>query len=272
MRAVALEPLRLPVRLGYNPATGPRDGRAGGGVEMPMERQYRGWVLTLATFMWWMGAVGQALAEPAGDETFEGSFSCVEPTGKGDISPILCQTSINPGLPVLDLSLVWHADPKSGERVLDSIEIRRSGEAESFQVLTGIASHLPADTGKAGVEMLDLNFDGFLDMRIRRSADGAEGSYQNWLWSKESGAFVANPGLDAIAAPKFDADDQEIVSRWRKTPAEQGVDIYSYDGATPILVHRETDRTGADGVCRRSFYDRIDDELKETGTGACADE
>lgn len=165
------------VRLSYNPATG-RDGRAGGGVEMPMERQYRGWVLTLATFMGGWARSGRRLPNRPGTRLSKGRSVASSRQARAISSPILCQTSINPGLPVLDLSLVWHADPKSGERVLDSIRIRRSGEAGSFQVLTGIASHLPADTGKAGVEMLDLNFDGFLDMQIRRSADGAEGSYQ----------------------------------------------------------------------------------------------
>lgn len=239
------------------------------GVEMPMEKRYRGYGLAFPVLVLLAGPVG---AEPVGDETFEGSFSCVEPTGGNDLSPILCQTSINPGLPVLDLSLVWHGDRRSGERALDRIEIRRGGETEPFQILTGIDSHLPADTPRAGVEMLDLNFDGFLDMRVRKSSAGPDIAYRNWLWSKESGSFVASPALDAIVAPKFDADDQEIVSRWRRTPSERGADIYSYDGMTPVLVHREIDRTDTGGVCRRSFYDRIDDELKETGTGACVDE
>ncbi len=234
---------------------------------MPMETRYLGCALALVGLL----AV-PALAEPAGDETFEGSFSCVEPTSKTDLNPILCQTQINPGLPVLNLSLVWHGDPKNGERLLDRIEIRRSGEKDPFQVLNGIASHLPADTDKAGVEMLDLNFDGFLDLRVRRSVSGPNISYQNWLWSKEAGNFVANPGLDAIASPKFDAEDEEIVSRWQTGATGGGVDIYSYDGEKPVLVHREIDSIDKSGACQRSFYDRIDDELRKTGTGACKDE
>ena len=51
-----------------------------------------------------------------------------------------------------------------------------------------------------------------------------------------------------------------------------GVDIYSYDGEKPVLVHREIDSIDKSGACQRSFYDRIDDELRKTGTGACKDE
>lgn len=220
-------------------------------------------------------AIGAALsdaatAEPAGDETFEGTFSCLKPSSAADKGPILCQSQINPGLPVLDLAVVWHEDKQGHERILDRIDIRRAGETNLLQAITGIDSRLMSDVENAGLEMLDLNFDGFLDMRVMRFMPaGPNTPYQNWLWSKEDGKFVANPGLDAITSPKFNAEDQEIVSRWRSSAAEGGTDVYSYEGTTPVLVHRETDRFSGNGACVRTFYDRIDDELKATGTGTC---
>jgi hypothetical protein len=217
------------------------------------------------------GANGARAADPVGDETFEGTFNCLKPAGGTDTAPILCQSQINPGLPSFDFALVWHDDKSSGTRVLDRIEIRRSGDAAPFETLTGIVSSLPPAIANEGFEVLDLNFDGFLDLRVMRAAPvGDSKFYQNWLWSNEEGKFVATPGLDAIVSPKFDADDQEIVSH--VTKGDTGTtDIYAYDGMTPGLIHREVDKTGAAG-CQRTFYDRVEDELRKTGTGACKDE
>lgn len=222
----------------------------------------------------WTLASGPGLAhasEPVGDETFEGTFNCLKPTGAADTAPIICQSQINPALPTFDFSLVWHDDKATGLRGLDRIDIRRSGDAAPFETLTGIAAKLPPSIANDGFEVLDLNFDGFLDIRVLRAAPAGENkSYQNWLWSNEEGKFVAAPGLDDIVSPKFDADDQEIVSRVAKGDTKT-TDVYAYDGITPVLIHREIDRTSG-GACLRTFYDRVEDELRKTGTGACKDE
>lgn len=215
------------------------------------------------------GAFAAPGAEPAGDETFEGSFSCLRPSSSSDRSPILCQSQINPGLPVLDLTIFWQDVGAAGRRRIERIEIRRSGEAELLQTIAGIDSPVPDEAENAGLEMLDLNFDGFLDLRVMRAAPaGTNVLYRNWLWSAEDRIFAASPALDEIASPEFNAEDQEIVSRWR-SGATRGTDVYSYEGAVPVLIHRETDAEDAHGACVRTFHDRIDDELKKTGTGAC---
>ncbi len=231
---------------------------------MMMAKHYLGCLMALPM----LGLV-PALAEPVGDETFEGSLTCAAPAGNTDAAPISCQAQINPGLPEIGLSLVFRGNATNGERVLDSIELRRSGEAEPFQVLKGIALHVPKDAENGGVGMIDLNFDGFFDLRVQRSSSEGKGLYRNWVWSKEGGNFVASPELDAIASPEFNAEDQEIVSRWQRGANERTTDIYSFDGSMPLLVHREVDRLSDGGACQRSFYDRIDEELKETGTGSC---
>ncbi len=234
-------------------------------------RLLRGAALALALGAWLSPA---ARAEPAGDETpigdetFEGSFSCLALSPNADAGSAVCRSEINPGLPPLALALVWHADAASREHVLDRIDIRRADETEPFQTISDVDARLVPDIENAGFEMLDLNFDGFLDIRVMRLA-GANTPFRNWLWSKEDGRFAASPPLDEIVSPEFDAEAQEIVSRWRSNAAEHGTDVYSYEGATPVLVHRESDRLGAGGACERTFYDRIDDELKKTGTGVC---
>jgi hypothetical protein len=210
-------------------------------------------------------------AEPVGDETFEGTFNCLKPAGAADTEPVLCQSQINPGLPTFDFALVWHDDKAAGARLLDRIDIRRTGDSEPFETLTGIDSKLPPAIANNGFEVLDLNFDGFLDLRVMRAAPAGDiKAYQNWLWSNDERKFVAAPGLDAIVSPKFDADDQEIVSHAADANGKT-TDVYAYDGITPVLIHREIDKTGTAG-CLRTFYDRVEDDLRKTGTGACANE
>lgn len=233
------------------------------------------WVVNcLVAAMLAAGSSGAArAADPVGDETFEGGFVCLKPSGKSDTAPILCQSEINPSLPSFDFSLIWHDDEAQSTRVLDRIEIRRKGETQPFQVLAHVESSLSPDIPNNGFELLDLNFDGYLDLRvIRFTPAGPNTPYQNWLWSKEDGKFVENPGLDEITSPQFDAESQEIVSHWRGSAAEHGTDVYSYDGTTPVLIHRETDKFSDGGACLRTFYDRIEDELRKTGTGPCKDE
>lgn len=226
------------------------------------------------------GSILSAQADPVpqpktglvGDETFEGGFVCLAPSSARDTAPIVCQSVINPSLPSFNFSLVWHLDPSSGSRQLERIEVQRSGEREPFQTLEPVTSDVPITISNNGFEALDLNFDGYLDIRVIQFIPaGPNTPYQNWLWSPTAGKFVANPALDKITSPQFDADEQEIISHWRSSAAEHGSDIYAYDGTTPVLVHRETDTYGENGACVRVYYDQFEDELRKTGTGTCDD-
>jgi hypothetical protein len=236
---------------------------------MPM-RGFRGLAVAVAL----VGAASPlCAAEPVGDETFEGGFTCLKPSGKADTAPILCQSEINPSLPSFDFQLVWHDDKTTATRVLDRIEIRRKGEPQPFQILSHVESSVQPEVANNGFELLDLNFDGYLDLRVVRfTPAGPNTPYQNWLWSKDDGKFVESAALDEITSPQFDAESQEIVSHWRGSASEQGVDVYAYDGPEPVLIHRETDKLGGGGACLRTFYDRIEEELRKTGTGPCTDD
>ncbi|MFZ3035597.1 MAG: hypothetical protein WA138_16495 [Parvibaculum sp.] len=218
------------------------------------------------------GIGGSARAEPAplvGDETFEGVFSCAAPDAATSDS-FHCRSDINPSLARFDFFLVGHADKATGIRVLDRIEVTRSGETVPFQTISPVNSSVPDSVANYGFEAIDLNFDGYLDLRVISFLPaGPNVPYENWLWSVARGRFVANPALDKITSPQFDADAQEITSHWRSSAAAYGTDVYAYDGNTPVLIHRETDTYDAAGSCRRVYYDQIDDELRKNGTGPC---
>lgn len=205
-----------------------------------------------------------------GDETFQGGFVCLSPAGAGDMGPIVCESQINPVLPAFHFSLAWHLDPQNRDRVIDSISIRQKGKAAPFQVISDTGSSAIQEIDNNGFEMIDVDFDGYLDMRlIAQIAAGPNVLYRNWLWSKDEMRFVENAALDEIVSPDFDPETQEILSRWRSSAAEGGVDVYTWDGATPVLIHREADRYDGPARCTRTFFDRIGGELKKTGEGTC---
>jgi len=224
--------------------------------------------------------VNMAHAEPpamVGDETFQAMYSCVPAkSADGTALPASsdCQSNINPALPLFEFRLVGHIDNASGVHVLDRIEVSREGETKPFQTISPVNSSLPNSVANYGFEVTDLNFDGYLDLRVISFLPaGPNTPYKNWLWSVSKGKFVASPALDKITSPQFDAEAQEITSHWRSSAAEQGTDVYAYDGDALVLVHRETDTYTVSGSCTRVYYDQIDDELRKTGTGPCtADE
>lgn len=216
---------------------------------------------------------GRAPAEPsvAGDETFQGGFNCRAPASAAGSGPIVCQSRINPVLPDFLFSLRWYLDPETGERVVTGISIRREGRAEPFQVIAGLEARTAPEIADGGFEIIDMDFDGYLDMRlIAGGTAGPNMLYRNWLWVADSGRFVESAMLDEIVTPEFDPETREIVSRWRSSAAEGGVDVYTWDDGVPVMIHREVDRFDGPARCTRTFFDRIDDEMRETGSGACS--
>ncbi|MCF8469536.1 MAG: hypothetical protein K9G30_01990 [Parvibaculum sp.] len=206
-----------------------------------------------------------------GDETFQGGFTCLAPANAGDTGPILCESGINPVLPIFYFTLAWHLDGANGERVIDAIAVRRKGETQPFQTIEAVGSRTVPDIENNGFELIDMNFDGYLDLRlIGETSAGPNVAYANWLWSDGDRRFVRAPALDGIVSPEFDPETQEILSRWRSSAAEGGVDIYTWEEGGPVLIHREVDRYDGASRCSRSFFDRIGGALQKTGEGACS--
>ncbi|MEQ9151376.1 MAG: hypothetical protein RLO06_07770 [Parvibaculum sp.] len=209
-------------------------------------------------------------ARVPGDETFLAGHTCIAPGSAADAAPIVCEARINPVLPPFYFDIAWHIDAEMGERVVDTLSIRRQSDSEPFQSFAEIGSSVAPQIEHNGFETIDVNFDGYLDFRLlAQTTVGPNTLYRNWLWSDEEARFTESASLDAIVSPEFDADTQEIVSRWRSSAAEGGIDIYIWEEGSPVLIHRETDRYSGDAECTRLFYDRIGDRLEQTGEGAC---
>lgn len=203
-----------------------------------------------------------------GDETFLPGFACLAPAA-GATGPITCEALVSQVMPPFHFELFWEMDEAAGERAITRIAIRQQGADEPFQVIENVGSRTYPDIDSNGFEVIDLNFDGYLDFRLlAQTTAGPNALYRNWLWSPRDQRFEPNEALDEIVSPEFDPDTQEITSRWRSSAVEGGVDIHMWEAGVPVVIHRETDRYGERG-CTRIFYDRIDGKIEQTGEGRC---
>jgi hypothetical protein len=139
-----------------------------------------------------------------GDETFQSSYTCIAPSGAADKAPIVCEGRIDPVSPELYFSLSWRID-EFGDRAVDTVHIRRKGEVDAFQTIADVGSRAAAQIPNNGFELIDVNFDGYHDLRL--IAEGTAGPnvlYRNWLWAPDEEAFVGNVALDEIVSPEFE--------------------------------------------------------------------
>jgi len=128
-----------------------------------------------------------------GDETFQAGHTCIAPSSGNDAAPIVCEARINPVLPPFYFDLAWHMDEGMGERVVDSVTIRRQGETEPFQTFETVGSSVMPEIDHNGFETIDVNFDGYLDFRLlAQTTAGPNALYRNWLWSDEEMRFSEN--------------------------------------------------------------------------------
>ena len=207
----------------------------------------------------------------AGDVNFVGEYSCLPVVEIGAEQETVCDSRISQTLPPFRFVLRGHADKESAEKLVEQILIYKDRTAAPFQTLDDVGSRVSDDIAQNGFEIRDMNFDGYLDLRIITSSPAAQNvSYRNWLWSESDERFHTNPALDGIISPDFDPDTQEVISRWRASAAEGGVDVYVWEGDQLRLIHRELDRYSDNGSCNRLFYDLIDGEMRKTGEGDCS--
>lgn len=130
-----------------------------------------------------------------GDEAVQGGFACRGLLGDAQAGPTVCLSRVNPGLAQFFFDLRWHLAPKSGERVVTGILIRQEDRAEPFQVIAGLDARTATQIDNAGFELIDMDFDGYLDMRlIAGGTAGPNVLYRNWLWLIQEEPFMESPG------------------------------------------------------------------------------
>lgn len=211
------------------------------------------------------------MATDSGMEDSPVGYSC-DPGAGPQISPLICTGAVDPSSPILQFSLDWHRDEGTEERVIDAITVTDRMTARPIQTLKPVDSHAPMSVVANGFEFIDMNFDGYADLRlVKTMTAGANVFYSNWLWTPEKRIFVKDDALDALSSPGFDSETQEVSAHNRKSASDYQTDFYAYDGPVLVLTHRESDHHDSGSQCKRTYFDRIGDDWKETGAGLCAD-
>lgn len=222
-----------------------------------------------------IGDVGAAdasdMGADSGEEESPVGYSC-DPGAAPQISPLICTGAISPSASIMQFSLDWHRDPATDERVIDAISVTDRLTARPIQIIKPVESQAPMSMVANGFEFIDMNFDGYADLRlVKTMTAGANTFYSNWLWSPEKQMFLKDAALDALSSPSFDSETQEVSARNRSSASDYQRDFYAYDGPVLVLTHRELDHYDSQSQCKRTYFDRIGDDWKQTGTGACED-
>jgi hypothetical protein len=201
------------------------------------------------------------------------SWGCSAPAGVNppggesgvavDLGGPTVRAKIHDDLPEFSFTLRGEAEPDLEIFHAEKIEIRRGTEAQPVQVIEGLETETPVSSDFLGLEVLDMNFDGYGDLRIIqfRSA-GPNTPYLNWLFDPATARFVSSAELDAITSPTFDPETGSIRSEWRDGAASYGTDLYAVLGGKPVLVRKERKEYSDSGVYRWTVSEWVDGEWK----------
>lgn len=173
---------------------------------------------------------------------------------------------IHSDLPEFSFTLIGEESTDGGGTLrVKKIEIRRGAANEPIQTIDGLDTSTPQTPGVAPLETVDMNFDGYLDIRlIEFQPAGPNTPYLNWLFDPATGRFVESRALNEIPAPEFDAAKRQIRSSWRAGATRYGTDVYVYDQGKPVAVRKEIKEYQGPGVYTLRVWELKDGDLKVT--------
>ena len=148
---------------------------------------------------------------------------------------------INPSLTEFTFSVYGkkNEDMYSANKII----IKKSQDKSIIQELDFDFTETP-DNEKLGIEIEDMNFDGYKDIRIQQALPaGPNISYYYWLWDKETGKYIRNEELEEITSPEFDNANETIKSTVRDNAIAYSEMIYKYIDGSPTLI-REIEKVG----------------------------
>ncbi len=171
---------------------------------------------------------------------------------------------IHPDLPEFAFTLVSDKQAAAHETVgIERIEIREATAKDPLQVITDLDAQPPLVDGRPAAEILDMNFDGYGDLRLVQSRSaGPNTPYLNWLFDPVRRAFVESRELNEIPSARFDAGQQEVRSDWRDGANRYGTDVYVYRAGRPLLVRKEEKVYQAPGIYRLKKTELVDGAWK----------
>jgi hypothetical protein len=171
---------------------------------------------------------------------------------------------IHPSLPEFTFTVQADRAAASNEAVrVRRIEIRSGTATEPFQIIDGLEAETPLSAGQPELDLIDMNFDGYMDMRmVAFRPAGPNTPYLNWLFDSVSGRFVESRELNEIPSPEFDPASRQIRSSWRDGATRYGTDVYELRNGQPVLVRKEEKTYRAPGVYELRVSQRVADVWK----------
>jgi hypothetical protein len=128
-------------------------------------------------------------------------------------------------------------------------------------------SIVPINIENAGVEFVDANFDGYLDLQIQTGMGaGSNIFYSYWLWNMDTSMYVLNEELSLLTSTKFDSINKTITSENSSQAGAYYIEsVYKYIDEKLTLI-KETERI-ADTEKKMFNYtvrELVNNELKIT--------
>jgi hypothetical protein len=149
---------------------------------------------------------------------------------------------IHPDLQEMVFVLRADAAPDAAETLfVKSIEIRLDANADPVQRITGLDTQTPWPAQAPGFEALDMNFDGYADIRLIESRPaGPNLPWLHWLYDPASGRFLPSQSLNDLGGPRPDAATRELTTDWRDSATHYGTDHYAFRGDQLLPLRRES--------------------------------
>lgn len=154
---------------------------------------------------------------------------------------------LHDSLPQFRFDMRMYFNKKTDGYSVDTITVSDSETGETIQTisipeLSSLGATRIPDIEDHGFSLEDVNFDGYLDIRL---FDRTNGNYRlEWIylvWDPEASRFVHDPRLNEISLATFDQEKQLIYGMERGSAVDHYYYTYQYIDGVPTLIDYEED-------------------------------
>jgi hypothetical protein len=135
-------------------------------------------------------------------------------------------------------------------------------ETKSFQIITELDTPMKADEVDKYFKTEDVNFDGYLDLRLMETATTENSHYRFWLFNPKMAIFVENTDLKELPSLTIDADKKQIIATWKDSTTHEGTDYYQFINSKLLLIRQELKDYLEAGVYQLTIKERHNGEMK----------
>lgn len=113
-------------------------------------------------------------------------------------------------------------------------------------------------------EIVDANFDGYMDFCYVYNRGNANYYCKFWIWDPESKSFTESPDLGEVSMPQFNNDLKVVKGYWRSSAASNETRYYKYiDGKLTCVRYLEMGDPDSEGMQTLRVEDYVDGKSVE---------